>query len=190
MRKVMLHKVTRILFTLAMWSLMGSSLGVAAEFSADFVVQTKGEQDMNGKIFVKGDKVRQEMTQEGEKQIMIVRPDKGVTWMITPDDKMYMEIPYQSENKAFEEWTKERESKSKKVGEETISGLACKKFETEEDGEKTYFWISQKYPFPIKAQDSESVLEYKNISEDKVADSQFEIPEGYSKMPMPPAEGD
>jgi hypothetical protein len=158
---------------------------MAAEFSADFVVQIQGEPEMTGRILVKGEKVRHEMTQEGEKQTMIIRPDKNVTWMIMPEEKMYMEIPYQADNKAFEEWTPEKESKAKLVGEEVVSGLQCKKYETEEDGEKTTFWISQKHSFPLKAQDSESTLEYRNIKEDKIPDSEFELPAGLKKMPMP-----
>jgi len=186
MKRMMLHKATRIVFALALCSLIGSSLSIAAEFSADFVVQTPDEEDMTGKIFVKGDKVRHEMKAEGEEQTMIVRPDKGVTWMIMTEEKMYMEIPYQSDNQAFEEWTAEKESKAKLVGEETVSGIQCKKYESDEDGEKTYFWVSKKYPFPLKVQDSASTLEYKNIKEDKIPDSQFELPAGLKKMPMSP----
>lgn len=186
MKRMMLQKATRILFSVALCSLLGSSVSIAAEFSADFVVQTKGEQEMTGKIFVKGDKVKQEMTQEDEKQILIIRPDKKVTWMINSEEKMYMEIPYQSENRAFEEWTAEKEGKSKLVGEETVSGQPCKKYEATEDGEKTYFWVSKKYPFPLRAQDGESILEYRGIKEEKIADAQFELPAGLEKMPIPP----
>lgn len=186
MKEMKLQRATTILFSLALCILIGSSFSIAAEFSADFVVQTKGEQEMNGKIFVKGDKVRQEMTQEDEKQIMIVRPDKSVTWMITPEEKTYMEISYNSENKAFEEWTKEKEAKAKLVGEETISGIPCKKYEDGAEGEKEYSWISPKYSFPLKLQDNDSTLEYKNIKEGNVPDSQFDLPAGLTKIAMPP----
>jgi Domain of unknown function (DUF4412) len=157
----------------------------AVEFSADLVIQPKGDEAMSGKIFVKGDKVRQETSEEGETQIMIIRPDKKVTWMITPEEKTYMEMPYQSEDKTFEEWTAEKEKKAKFLGEETASGLPCKKFETVEDGEKTYFWISKQYAFPIKVEDAEVTMEYKNIKDGSVPDSLFELPSGYEKMSMP-----
>ena len=52
------------------------------------------------------------------------------------------------------------------LGEETISGIACKKFETVEDGEKTIFWVSKQFPFPIKVEDSEVTMEYHNIKLD------------------------
>ena len=94
---------------------------------------------------------------------MIIRPDKKVTWMITPEDKTYMEMPYQSEDKTFEEWTPEKEKKATLLGQETVSGIACKKFETVEDGEKTTLWVSTQFPFPIKVEDSEVTMEYRNI---------------------------
>lgn len=162
-----------------------SSPAMAIEFSADMFIQPKDEEPLKGKIYVKGDKVRQEMTEEGEVQIMIIRPDKKVTWMIIPEDKTYLEMPYQAEDKTFEEWTAEKESKAKLLGEETVSGLQSRKYESIEDGEKTYFWISKKFPFPVKVEDAEVTMEYRNIKEGSVPDSLFELPSGYEKMTMP-----
>lgn len=168
-----------------------SGLSVAAEFSADFVVKAQGESDIVGKIFVKGNKVRQEMTEDGETQILIIRPDKNLTWMVTPEEKMYMEIPYQSDGWSFEDWSAEKEKNAKYLGEETVAGMPSKKYETVEDGEKTTFWVSKKLSFPIKVQDSETTMEYKNIKEGSIPDSQFEIPAGFEKMAVPamPSEG-
>ena len=75
----------------------------AVEFSADVVIAPKGDELMKGKVFVKGDKVRQETTEKDETQVMIIRLDKKVTWTITPEEKTYMEMPYQSPDKTFEE---------------------------------------------------------------------------------------
>jgi len=158
---------------------------VAVEFSADMVIVPKGDEPMKGKIFVKGDKVRQETTEEDEIQIMIIRPDKKVTWMITPEEKTYMEMPYQSSDKTFEEWTAEKEKNAKFLGEETVSGMPCKKFEVIEDGEKTLFWLSKQFAFPIKVEDSEVTMEYKNIKLGSLDESLFELPAGYERMTAP-----
>lgn len=161
----------------------------AVEVSADLVIQPKGEEAMSGKIYIKGDKVRQETTAEGETEIVIVRPDKKVSWTVTPGTKMYMEMPYQADEKPFEEWNKEKEKTSKYIGDETISGVSCKKYESQEEGEKVTFWVSSKYPFPLKVEDSESVMEYKNVKDGPLEDSLFEVPQGYSKMAMPAMPG-
>ena len=184
MRRILLFSVIFSVL-LAVLSLLGPVQAKAVEFSSDMVIVPKGDEPMEGKIFVKGDKIRQETSEEDGTQIMIIRPDKKVTWMITPEDKTYMEMPYQSEDKTFEEWTPEKEKKAKLLGQETVSGIACKKFETVEDGEKTTLWVSTQFPFPIKVEDSEVTMEYRNIKLGPLPDSLFELPAGYEKMAMP-----
>jgi outer membrane lipoprotein-sorting protein len=170
---------------------VGLMLGVfgaacfAADFSADFVVKSKGEDEIAGKILVKGQKIRQEIAEGEDKQILIIRPDKGVTWMLTTEDKSYMEIPYESQGQAFDVWTAESEKLGKLLGEETVAGYPCKKFELVEEGEKATYWVSKKLAFPIKVQDSESVMEYKNIKEGAVDDALFEVPQGFEKLALP-----
>ena len=60
---------------------LGVAQAKAAEFSADMFIVPKGDEAMKGKIFVKGDKVKQETSGDDETQVMIIRPDKKVTWM-------------------------------------------------------------------------------------------------------------
>ena len=102
-----------------------------------------------------------------------------------PEEKAYIEMPYQSEDRTFEEWTAEKEKGAKFLGEETVSGMPCKKYEITEEGEKTIFWISTQFPFPIKVEDSEVTMEYKNIKMDPLKDSVFELPKGYEKITSP-----
>ena len=184
-----MKKSLRYLVIIAAFLAVSSSLfrfGFAQEFSADYSVQEKKQNiSINGKIFIKGDKLRQETQMEGMKQIMIIRPDKNVIWMIMPEGKTYMEMSHVADDKKTEPWTSERESKAKYLGKETVSGLSCKKYEYREQGETYYSWISKKFPFPVKTEYSDGLIEYKNIKEGKVADSLFEVPSGYTKMSMP-----
>jgi hypothetical protein len=106
-------------------------------------------------------------------------------WMITPEKKTYMEAPYQVTGKTFEEWTADKEKNAKFLGEETVSGMPCKKYVATEDGEKTVFGISRQFPFPIKIEDSEITMEYQNIQLGPLDDSLFELPAGYEKMAAP-----
>ena len=94
-------------------------------------------------------------------------------------------MPYQSTDKTFEEWTAEKEKNAKFLGEETVSGMPCKKFEVMEDGEKTVFWLSKQFPFPIKVEVSDVTIEYKNIKSGSLNDSLFEVPAGYEKIAVP-----
>jgi len=184
MRRMLIFSVI-FSVSFAVLAFLGIAQAEASEFSADMFIVPKGDEPMKGKIFVKGDKVKQETSGEDETQVMIIRPDKKVTWMITPEEKTYMEMPYQSTDKTFEEWTADKEKNAKSLGEETVSGMPCKKYETIEDGEKTLFWISKQFPFPIRVEDSEVTMEYQNIKLGQIEDSLFELPSGYDKMAMP-----
>lgn len=162
---------------------------LAMDFSADVIVEPKGEEVTVGKVFVKGDKVRQETVIEGESEVTIVRPDKQITWTISPRAKTYTETPYQPEDKGFEEWNKEKASRSKLVGEGTISGIPCKKYEDVQDGERIYYWVSGRLSFPLRVEDPDFNMEYRNIKEGPVDDSLFEIPAGYTRTAIPTPAG-
>jgi hypothetical protein len=189
MKTILFRKSLLFSFVLIAGILLYSGWSIAVEFSADMVIQPKGDEKMSGKFFIKGGNIRQETVMDEEKQILIVRPDKKVSWMITPEEKMYMEIPWQEEDEAIEEWSAAKEKDAKLIGEETVAGYVCKKFERTEDGQKVTYWVPKKMPFPIKVEDSEAVVEYKNIVEGSVSDSLFEVPADYTKIPIPDASG-
>jgi outer membrane lipoprotein-sorting protein len=176
-------KTGLLAIVLALCLLVCVRVSTAEEFSADFVVKTVGEPlPVNGKVFVKSGLVRHEVLERGGKQITVVRPDKRVIWVINPDEKMYLEAAYQDSDRKFDSWTPEKEEQAKFLGSETVSGLACKKYESVEDGQKTIYWISEKLLFPIRIESKESLMEYKNITEGALADSLFEIPPDYESM--------
>jgi hypothetical protein len=170
---------------------------VAAEFSADFVMKSPGEiLPIRGKIFVKNGLVRHEVSERGDRQVTIVRPDQQVLWVLNADDKMYLEVAYQESDRRFDSWTSERESKAKYLGKETISGFACKKYELIEEGNRSVYWVAEKLAFPVKIESQDGVLEYKNITEGGANDTLFLPPADYERITMndpvpvlPPAGG-
>jgi outer membrane lipoprotein-sorting protein len=168
--------------------------GYTAEFSAD-MVQTTPQGVFEGKFFVKDNSFRQETEMGGRKQIMIFRQDKDTVWMLMPREKMYMEM--QSDPKAqnvppVDHQTIEAMAEKKYLGTETVNGYVCEKnqyiYHDKSMGTMTQ-WFSKKLNFPIKMEmDGPSghvTTEYKNIKENGLSSSLFEIPAGYQKMPMP-----
>lgn len=167
--------------------------GNAAEFSAD-MIQKSPMGNTNGKVFVKGENLRQEMTMGGQNQIMIFQKDKGVALVLMPEMKMYMEIPAGGQQDMAPPTPEEMEKMGDKkyLGEEKMNGYKCKKYRfTPRDPSvgTTTMWISNKLNFPIKTEMKSSSgpmsMEYKNIQEKKLPDSLFKIPAGYQKMSMP-----
>jgi outer membrane lipoprotein-sorting protein len=163
----------------------------AAEFSATMIAKSGG-QETQGKIFVKGDKVRNEIKAGGETQISIIRPDKKMMWLIMPAEKSYMEMPLNPQASAQTMIKKpESQVEMKLLGQETVNGYKTEKYETsvKHRGKavKEYIWLSKKLGMPIKvaAVDGSHSMEYRDIQEGGVSDALFQPPQGYQKMQMP-----
>jgi hypothetical protein len=185
-----LNLMVAILFT-AVLALPGS--GNAADFSAD-MVQTSSMGTMKSKAFFKGSNFRQEMNFQGRKQVTIFRKDKGVVWVLMPEQMMVMEMPFSSQQNMapVDPDELEKMGTKKSLGKETVNGYMCSKYlYTPKDpslGTATY-WIAEKLNFPIKivsdGPSGQMVTEYRNIDEKQVSDALFEIPSGFQKMSMP-----
>lgn len=178
------RKILTILFLgIAFATLAGQA--EAEEFWAEFTMKTPGEiLPVKGAIFVKNGLVRHEVHERGNRQATIVRPDKGMIWVLNTDDKMYLEIAYQESDRRFDSWSAEKEKKAKSFGKETISGFACKKFELMDDGGRTIYWVATKLNFPLKIEAPDGTMEYKNIHEDVLADTLFEPPADFERITM------
>jgi outer membrane lipoprotein-sorting protein len=162
----------------------------AADFTGDLIVTDNGKIVVKGKVIMSKDKMRQEISSGEMDQVIIVRMDKKVIWMLMPDSKMYMEMPLgndleQAGIRQVEEWTPEMEKKSKPAGSEKIGPYDCKKFELSNDEGTLTYWVSATCPVPIKCVFDKTVIEYKNIETKPVAASLFEVPSGFSVMGMP-----
>lgn len=174
-------------------SIVLSSMASAAEFSADLIIDNP-QGKFAGKVYIKGDKIRQEILKEDMKQVVILRLDKGVTWTLMPENKMYMEISgigKKATDPEIEEKIKDMAEK-KSLGKEKVNGYICEKYQyvyhDKSLGVLTQ-WLSKRLNYPIKTEYKAAaynmVTEYKNIKEERIPDSLFEIPSGYQKMQLP-----
>lgn len=165
----------------------------AADISADMIHKSPMG-SFKGKMFLKGDNLRQEMNIRGEKQITIFRKDKGVVWVLMPGQMMYMEMSAGNQKNMAPVDLDELEKIGKKkfIGKEKVNEQMCSKyhytFNDPSMGTATY-WISEKLNFPVKMEmdgpSGHMVMEYRNIQEKTMPDSLFNIPSGYQKMSMP-----
>ena len=170
-----------------------SGVSIAAEFTADLLLKQGGE-TISGKASIKGDKIRQEYLQRGEKQVMIFRFDKGIIWLLMPAQKIYMEMS--SRQGAASDPNLDRKIQNmavkKYLGKEKVSGYTCEKYHyvyhDTSLGTVTQ-WFSKKLNYPLKSEHkaprSYMLTEYKNIKEGKLANALFEVPGDYAKMSMP-----
>jgi hypothetical protein len=164
--------------------LLFGGTAVAQEFSADMISTAKG-MVVTGKIFVAKGKSRMETSGA----ITITRADKNVTWILMPEQKMYMVQTIKPEAVAAAGEMPGQVEKTL-IGSEMVDGKATRKYKIvyKVDNQDTaiYQWISKKLNIPVKTEavDGSWKTECKNIKTGKQPGKLFEIPEGYKKLSL------
>ena len=131
--------------------------------------------------WVKADKVRREKTDAGGKHIAI-KIGKSF-YMYEQGKRDGYENPWPNARleplKEIELWKKE----GKKIGIEVVDGIACDKYEYQNESSKVTVWFSQANQFPYKTihkskqADNQSVNVYKKIDfNTEIPDSLFTLP--------------
>ena len=171
--------------------LLAAGFAQAAEFTATMVTRAGGK-EIPGKVYVKDNKMRNELQVAGMPTVHILRPDKKVVWIIMPQQKAYMEMPFSQEaQQKLLPLTEEQKAKMKKVGAETVNGYACDKYETSLSHQgkavQVFTWLATDLNLPIKTMSADGAfaMEYQDIKPGAVADTMFEVPQGYQKMKLP-----
>lgn len=168
-------------------------------FSATQVV-TQGAQRYEMKVAVRENAFRMEMEQQGQRMIMITRPDRNLVWTVLPDQRMYMEFPIgggpmgrqmPGQQGGFADAMRESgaDSEIEMLGFEQVSGYRCQKFRfsNRHKGE-TYsgvVWSAlalNGFPIKMMEETTGTVVEYQNIRVGPPDGSLFEVPPGYRKM--------
>lgn len=183
------RRLRRALFAGMLAIFLAAGAAQAAEFSADMVMKAPDGSGMTGKVFVKGQKIRQEMTQDGETVITILRLDRKLSWVLMPEEKAYMEMKMRESAEDPSLVEKADPTKVRRLGKETVNGFVCEKVQVTDKGTVVTQWLSTELGWPIKgevkAPEGVSTHEYKNIRKGGVSDALFEVPSGYQKMSVP-----
>ncbi len=170
----------------------------AAEFEADLVIEGPMGA-MTGKIYVKGDRQRQDMTGEMGRTGVITSGEEGATLILLHDQQAYMEMsegqsPLTGMNAPdLDGLTAEGEGakgqKMEKLGNETVEGYLCEKIRLVDEGSpesSTLIWFSHELGFLLKAvhqsPEGTSTVQYRNIVAGAVADSVFDVPSDYRRL--------
>ena len=155
------------------------------DFSAD-IISSSPQGTVNMKIYSTTGKSRMEMPGN----IMIIRQDLQVMWMVMPGQNMYMEQPIDPTMLAKTSRVIPGEIERVPMGSELIEGKTTRKFKITYEAagrrESLYQWIGgNEMPVRVQAIDGSWAVDYKNISIGHQPDSLFEPPAGYQKMAIP-----
>lgn len=191
-RAVAAGRVVPILMALALALGLEVLAQPPREYAAEQVMRTR-EGTHTGKIFVSPDKYRLEMALEGQRQVIVARFDRRVVWILMPEERMYVEMPFSPRSEdALSGRDPTQKVERQLVGSETVSGHPTKKYKvtvTGKDGTYVgYQWLAQDLgELPIRWEDEQGTVrvELRNIRLGRQPAELFEIPSGFQKLAMP-----
>ncbi|NLX91482.1 MAG: outer membrane lipoprotein carrier protein LolA [Firmicutes bacterium] len=158
-------------------------------------VLTSGEDEAEGKTWIKGKQFKSEICVEEQIIVSIIDFDEATAYTYVPSQNIAMKIDIDMINieefKNPTEYTKDIDPHLFRVVETTTyEGHQCKVivFTDEEVQEETKMWVSEKYGIPLRVETtiegSTTVLEYKNLQVGSVDDEAFTIPQGVEIIEM------
>lgn len=195
---------------LSLVSLVGIPQAMASDiqFSATTVQTTPEGKTMTGKLYVGGDVMRTETTQDDQTRITIVDRERRVAWMLNPAKMEYVEM--KGPARRPQEEAPSRPPLPDGPGsacQEGRQGLTCDKLGTEQmNGRTTDKWA---FTRTVQGQTSRSVVwidpelrtsireefpggyvrELRDIREGPPSADLFTVPQGYTKIDMPTQRG-
>jgi hypothetical protein len=166
------------------------------EYSADWNMET-AEGAMKGKIYQAPNKERREMSDGGEKMVMIMRRDKKKAWNLMPSESMYFEMNL-SDPKVGKDDPMNYDIEQTVIGPDTVNGVKTTKSkiimkEKKTNGSKMGgFWWMTKDNIMMKldvisvdkGKKDRMKMELDNLKVGKQDAALFEVPSGYTKMDM------
>jgi outer membrane lipoprotein-sorting protein len=164
------------------------------QYSADITVTTKDGTTIQGKLYIDGDKIRNESTMNGMNVITIIRKDQQKIYAVMTAQKTVMEMPYDPDKfKGRMDTSFGPDGKFELIGPETIEGVATTKYRVTSDKTKqvTFFWLdlAKKVPVKMASEDGSFTVIYKNYRVAPQDASLFVPPPDYQVMPMPDIPG-
>jgi len=169
---------------------------IAAEFSADLKIK-QPDKEYEFKYYAKGSLYRLEKL-TGEDRILVIADRKlDITWMLNPEDKIYMEL--EGRGAAFfnpiRGWEAAMEgTKEEQVSTETVLGYSCEKYTYTppggtEPGVEAWYLPELDHFIRIIAHYGggyeDGIFELLNIQEAPQDDSLFKVPEDYQREKSP-----
>jgi outer membrane lipoprotein-sorting protein len=146
-------------------------------------ITAPGAQTSTMQIWVEQDKMRTEMTQQGQTIIYLADYDAGTAYMYMPDQNMAYKVDVSQVNQAdYEDVQSIPNYNPTVISTETIDGKVCLVVEYSYSGATVRSWIWKEHGFPVRTEtttaDGTTVVEYRDIEFGDIDDSLFELPAG------------
>lgn len=195
----MVRKVFAVAILVSMvWA--GTALAqMPAPFAADMIMKPgRGGEPMNGKLYFGANSIRVDMNAAGHQTVMITDLEKRTSYVIMPQQRMYMEMSADSpmrRGRNLPDWRNfdpndpcaiAEDYTCTKLGSETANGRDCDKWQLKPkspDLQPSTAWVDKKLHFPVRMLSADGTeFNLTNVREGSQPASLFEVPAGYKKM--------
>ncbi|HXG02556.1 MAG TPA: hypothetical protein VNO23_03955 [Candidatus Binatia bacterium] len=156
------------------------------------VVMRQGSNAVVLRRFVDSGRARTEMRADGHEITIIERPDRGVAYLVMPplgqpQDRMYLERKLPASDP-----TGRRPAPAvamRYLGSEMLGGRRCDKYEVSAEGRTALYWVDGESGAPVRMQDGDLSVDWRDYRPDPQPAELFEPPAGYQRVVMPEIEG-
>lgn len=164
------------------------SAGEALEYSAVQHIETVPGPFLN-RIYIAGDRERQDASLGGKTVTTIIRRDKGVAWLLIPEQKLYEEVAVANASVTSLPGQLDPQ-RGARLGDERLDGQPVSKIAMpmNEGRQLAYAWVSPeglvlKAMIPADEQTGrpEARLRLQNVQFGRQDSALFELPEGYRR---------
>ncbi|MCG3177185.1 MAG: hypothetical protein MOGMAGMI_02153 [Candidatus Omnitrophica bacterium] len=182
-----MHRWTVGVFVAALCGLMPvTAAAMDGEYSAKMVIYESQGGTAEGQVYVSKGKMRFDTPLGGN----ITRQDLNLTWVLMPDQQMYLEQALDVTAMRQTSSKVPGEVERKPLGKETVDGVETEKYLiTYTEGPHTlqmHQWLGPEgLPRKLEALDGSWRIEYRDLKPGSPDPSVFEVPAGYQKMTVP-----
>jgi outer membrane lipoprotein-sorting protein len=166
--------------------ILGQGTGIN---SVSYTMETSGSgmPTMTAQVWVEGNKMRMEMTEQGQHMIYLTNYDTGKAYMYMPDLNMAYEINIsQVPPPDYEDVQDIPGYHPTIIGTDTMDGKECLVVEYSYGGATVKSWIWKEHGFPIRTETTTSegtvIVVFRDIDFGDIPDSMFELPPGVQIM--------
>ncbi len=178
----------RAMALVCVWWASSGSAGEALEYSAVQHIETVPGPFLN-RIYIAGDRERQDASLGGKTVTTIIRRDKGVAWLLIPEQKLYEEVEVANASVTSLPGQLDPQ-RGTRLGEERLDGQRVSKIAMpmNEGRQVAYAWVSPEglvlkamIPADEKTGRPEARLRLQNVQFGRQDSALFELPEGYRR---------
>ena len=163
------------------------------DYSYDYKFDMSGS-PMSGTAYVKGTKMRQEVTFGGFKMVMIIDYATKTAYSLMPDQKMATKVDMSSlKGSSPSDLVGSLPANTQEVGSDTVDGKSATVYQFQQRDSSGKLWIWKDKGVPLKADVTASgikaTMEFTNYKFGTLDASLFEVPKDYTVTSVPAAGG-